>query len=254
MKSYAYDLLMDNKRLDERELEEYRNIEIKKGIIKNAAGSALVKFGRSKVLVGVKFDLGTPYSDSPNEGTLMVNSEFTPLASPEFEPGRPGEDAIELSRVVDRGIRESHCIDLEKLCITPGEKIWTIFVDIHIINHDGNLIDCAFLGSIAALMDAKIPKTDEENENVLRDEFQGNLELLHLPTEVTVCKINDKTVLDPTVEEEGVIDCKLTVAVREDDKICALQKQGMRELTIDEIKEMIEISIEKSKELRKHLK
>ncbi|MEK7831904.1 MAG: hypothetical protein AAB401_12500, partial [Acidobacteriota bacterium] len=47
---------------------------------------------------------------------------------------------IELARVVDRGLRESHCIDLDKLVIKPGEKVFTVFVDIHILDHQGNLI------------------------------------------------------------------------------------------------------------------
>jgi len=153
---------------------------------------------------------------------------------------------------VDRGIRESKCIDLEKLCITPGEIGLSVFVDIHIINHAGNLIDCAFLASLAALMNTKIPKV--EDGKIVRGEFEKDLEILYKPIEVTVCKIENKFILDPTFEEEAAIDTKLTVCVRDDDKVCALQKQGSKELSMDDLKKMIEIAIDKSKELRKLFK
>jgi len=252
MKSYAYDLLVTDKRIDGRRLDEYRPINIEKGRIKNASGSAVVTMGKTKVMVGVKFDIGTPYSDSPEEGNLMVNAEFSPIASPDFEPGRPGEDCIELARVVDRALREAHTIDFKKLCIEPGEKVLTVFVDIHVINNDGNLIDCSCLASLAAMMNAKMPKIDEEG-NLVRGEFEKELEIDHHPIEVTVCKVQDKFILDPNSDEEDPISAKLTIAVREDDKICALQKQGSIELTMDDVKKMIEIAIEKSKELRKLL-
>jgi exosome complex component RRP42 len=242
--------LINGKRIDRRKFEEYRNIEIKQGIINNAEGSAMVKIGNTKIISGVKLSIGTPFPDTPDEGTLAVNAEFTPLASPDFEAGPPGEDATELARVVDRGIRESESIDLKKLCLTSGEKVWCLNVDIHIINHDGNLVDCASLASIAALLDTKIPKL--KDDQIVRGEYgsDSGLKILHKPIEVTVCKVENKFVLDPTFEEESVMEAKLTICVREDEKICALQKQGSKELGFDEIKKMVEIAMEKSKELR----
>jgi len=251
MKSYAYDLLVNGERIDGRKLEDYREIEIEPGIIKNAEGSALVKIGNTKIISGVKFGTCTPYPDTPEEGTLSVNAEFTPLASPDFEAGPPGEDATELARVVDRGIRESECIDFKKFCITPSEKAWSISVDIHVINHDGNLIDCAFLASVSALLNARVPKL--KDEQIVRGDYKEDLKVLHKPIEVTVCKVGDKFLLDPNFEEESAVEAKLTVCFREDGNICALQKQGSKELGIDEIKKMVEIATEKSKELRRLL-
>jgi len=252
MESYATDFLLNGKRMDRRKLDEFREVEIKQGLIDKAEGSAQVSFGNTKIIAGVKINLGTPFPDTPDEGMLIVNAEFTPLASPEFETGPPSEDATELARVVDRGIRESKCIDLKKLCITAREQVLCVFVDIHIINHAGNLIDCAFLASLAALMNTKIPKV--KDDQIVRDKFEKDLPVLYKPIEVTVCKVADKFVLDPVFEEEAAIESKLTVCVRDDGKICALQKQGSKELTMEDIKKMIEIAIDKSKELRKLVK
>jgi len=249
MSNYVIDMIENRRRIDERKLDEFRKIEIKANIIKTAEGSASVKIGETEVIAGVKLNTGEPFADTPNEGVLIVNAEFTPLASPDFESGPPGEDAVELARIVDRGIRESKCIKMEDLCIEPEKKVWCVFIDIHIINHQGNLIDAAALASIVALLNAKIPKLD--GEKIIRNEFERKLPVRYEPITVTVCKIEDKFLIDPILEEENMVEVKLTVAVRDDDKVCALQKQGTKELDIEDLEEMIKIAMEKSKEIRK---
>jgi exosome complex component RRP42 len=246
---YALELILKGKRMDGRKFDEFRKIEVNKGIIKKAEGSASVKIGDTEVIAGVKMNIGEPYADSPNEGILIVNSEFTPLASPDFESGPPGEDAVELSRVVDRGIRESHAIDVEKLVIIPGEKVWTNFIDIHMINHQGNLLDAASLAAVAAILDAKVPKLD--GENILRGEYEREFPILHIPINITVGKVANNFIVDPNLQEEKILDSKLSIAVREDDTICALQKQGYKGLKFEDITEMVSIARNKAKELRK---
>ncbi len=98
--------LSENLRIDGRKLLETRKIEVEYGISKNAEGSARVKFGGTEVLAGVKLAVGTPYADRPNEGSMMVEAELSPMSNPEFEAGPPDIQAVELARVVDRGIRE----------------------------------------------------------------------------------------------------------------------------------------------------
>jgi exosome complex component RRP42 len=249
MERYALELIEKGKRIDGRKFEEFRPIIIKKGIVQKAEGSASVKIGETEVIVGVKLNIGEPYQDTKDQGTLIVNAEFTPMASPDFESGPPGEDAVELARVVDRGLRESKCIDLKKLCIVPGEKVWTMFVDIHIINHQGNLLDTAALASLAALLSAKIPKLD--GENILRGDYEKPLPVVFKPINITVGKVGEKFLIDPIFEEEGILNSKLSISVRDDNNICALQKQGNGELTIEDIEKMVDIAIEKSKEIRK---
>src|SRR4030043_2018685 len=101
----------------------------------------------------------------------MVTAELLPLSSERFESGPLRFPAIEIGRLIDRGIRESKFIELGKLCIKEGEKVWTIFIDIYTINDDGNLLDAAGIGAIAALKSAKIPKYDEETGKTLFGEW-----------------------------------------------------------------------------------
>lgn len=61
--------------------------------------------GQTHVMAYVTAQLAQPYRDRPNEGSFSVFSEFSPMADPSFEIGRPGEFAIELGRVIDRGLK-----------------------------------------------------------------------------------------------------------------------------------------------------
>jgi len=247
---YILKLLEKNERLDGRKLDEFREITIEKNPIKRAEGSARVKVGKTDIIIGIKMELGEPYPDTPDSGVLRTDAEFIPLAHPDFETGKPGEDPTESARVIDRGIRESETIDLEKLCIEKGEKVWTVYVDVYPINHDGNLIDAGSLGAIVALKSTKIPSIDKEG-NVDRENLKDSLPIIHIPITVTIGKVMGKMIIDPTFEEEEVLDCKLCVATTEEGKVVSMQKIGSGFLTDDDIDEMIDIAIEKGKELRK---
>ncbi len=157
-KEHLLKALAKNVRYDGRKLTEYRDIKVKYNISGSAEGSASVKIGETEVLVGVKLAIEEPYPDTQDRGNLMVNAELRPISSSKFEPGPPGDQAIELARVVDRGIREAKAIDVKKLCIKEGEKVWSVMIDVCSLNDAGNLFDAAALGALAALKNARFPK------------------------------------------------------------------------------------------------
>jgi exosome complex component RRP42 len=246
------ELLLDGKRIDGREPTEYREIQVESGVIERAEGSARVRLGKTEVIVGVKIETGTPFADVPNKGVLTVNAELVPLASQNFEPGPPGEDAVELARVVDRGIRESKTIDLEKLCVEPGKNVFIVFIDIYILNHDGNLIDASALAALAALLNTKMFKYNVEDGGIVKKPGYTPLPIINYPISVTFAKIGDKFILDAGIDEEQVMDARLTMALDKDGNICAIQKGGgSGYFTKEEILEAAKIALKKTEELRK---
>lgn len=255
-KGYIHSLLQKGLREDERKLDQYREIKIEYGIsAKSAEGSARVKIGDTEVVAGVKMEVGTPFPDKPDEGTIIVNAELLPLSSPEFELGPPGVESIELSRVVDRGIRESETIDFKKLCVKEGEKVWLIFIDMYPINDAGNLFDAAALAAFAALKDAKFPRYDEDTETVKYDEkTEKSVALAHTPVACTVLRIGNNLIVDPTNDEEKASDARLTTVSLENGNLCAMQKGGNTPLSSEDVMEMVELSLAKAKELRKMFK
>jgi exosome complex component RRP42 len=246
------EILASGKRTDGRGLTEYREIQIESGVIERAEGSARVRLGKTEIVVGVKIGTGTPFPDTPDTGVLTVNAELVPLASPSFEPGPPGEDAVELARVVDRGIRESKAINLEKLCVEPGKLVFVVFVDIYVLNHDGNLIDASTMAALAALINTKMFKYTVEDGAIVKKPGYTPLPIVNYPIAVTFAKIGNKLILDTGLDEEHVMDARLTMTMNKDGNICAIQKGGgSGYFTKEEILEASKIALEKTAELRK---
>ncbi|NYB53026.1 MAG: exosome complex protein Rrp42 [Methanobacteriaceae archaeon] len=254
IKESITNLIKNGERPDGRALDQYREISLETGIIKKAEGSAKVKLGNTQIIVGAKPQIGEPFPDTPNVGVLITNSELVPMAAPNFEPGPPDERSVELARVTDRCIREGEVVDLEKLVIIPGKKVWMIFLDLHILDYDGNLFDAAVLGSVAALMDAKVPSTTIEDDEIVIDyEKMIPIPLKEQPLMCTMAKIGGELVVDPSLEEDDVLDARISIGVRADGTVCATQKGGSVPFTREEIMKAIGIAQTKTEELRKYL-
>jgi len=252
LKNHVEKALMQNVRIDGRKNDEFRKIKIETGVVATAEGSAKLTCGDTKIIAGVKLGIGTPYPDTPDAGVLMTGAELYPMSNPDFESGPPSSYAIEIARVIDRGIRESKTIDTKNLCIEAGQKVWMVNVDIGPVNSDGNLIDLGALAVMAALKNAKFPELKDGVPDY-KHLSKKSLPVSRTPVEITVHKIGKSLVVDLTHEEEKLSDARLTIAVLEDDTLCAMQKGGETPLTMEDIDSMIELAIKKSKELRKLL-
>lgn len=242
--------LEQGKRFDERNLDDFRDIEIETEVSKNAEGSARVRIGKTEVVVGVKMNVSEPYPDSPDKGNLIVNAELLPLSSARFENGPPRFPAIELARIIDRGIRESKFIKFEELCIKKGEKVWTVFIDIYSINDEGNLIDASGIGAITALKNAKIPKYDEKEGKVLFGELSDKKIPLskEIPISITAYKIGSSIIIDPTREEEDISETRVTIG-SSDGTIFSAQKGYQKTLNIEEFKNILDLIEKVNKEV-----
>jgi exosome complex component RRP42 len=252
-KQHIITTLKKGVRLDGRKPLDFRPITIECGLIATAEGSARVRCGDTEILAGIKMAVGTPYPDTPDRGVLSINGELLAISNPNFEQGPPSIESIELARVIDRGIRESKTIDDHALCISPKEFVWMVNVDLCPLNTDGNLIDVGALAAIAALKSTRIPKHEGKTVDYKTKTDERLPVNESLPIPVTIIKIGDLLLVDPTADEFAVADARLTVTTEADGTICSMQKGGEGSLTLDEVGQMITISTEKAKELRKLL-
>jgi exosome complex component RRP42 len=243
-KNHIVELLKKGERMDGRRPMDLRDISVETDIVESADGSARVRYGKTDVIVGIKLIIGTPFSDTPNKGVLTTGAELIPMGHSDFESGPPGEDAIELARVVDRGIRESGMVEVDKLCITPGQEVWMCFIDIYALNYDGNLFDASNLAAVAALRSAVVPAADAGKG----DDYP--LPVTCTPISVTAAKIANTLILDPSFDEEMIATARLTVTTDESGDLRAMQKGGQGALTVDEIKTVVKASREKGAEIR----
>ena len=201
--------------------------------------------GDTIVFAGVKFQIMQPYPDRPNQGGLMCSAEVRPIAGRHWEAGPPSPESIELGRVVDRGIRESGCIDVDSLCIIPGEKAWQVILDLFAISDDGNLFDAFALAGIAALRNATIPA---ERFEVGED---SALELSKTPIMCSYHRVGGRFVYDANSREELGGDERIHITLGDDDNVHSLQKGLKGIFTADEFAEIMGHARDRTKELRK---
>lgn len=252
LREYLLKSARDGKRRDGRAFDQFRAIDVKTGVYTKGEGEAWVSLGETQVLVSVKVDVGEPFPDTPDKGVLISNVELPPLASPSFEPGRPGENAVEMARVVDRAFRGSDAIGLSELVIKEGELVYLVFLDMYVLDYDGNPFDAFTLASLIALAKAELPKVkmgpDGKPELVEGKKFP--LPLHDHPLSFSFVKIGGHLMLDPDLQEEVASDALLTLALDKDRNVCSIQKRKGC-FTVDEINKALEVARSKYPDIMK---
>jgi len=245
LRAHLTDLAVNDARIDGRSQWEGRNLEIEHSVLPRAEGSARVRMGDTIVLAGVKFQIMQPYPDRPNQGGLMCSADVRPIAGRNWEAGPPSPEAIELGRVVDRGIRESGCIDVDSLCIIPGEKAWQVILDLFAVSDDGNLFDAFALAGIAALRNATVPAERFE----VGEDYA--LPVSKTPIMCSFHKVGGRFVYDACSREELGGDERIHITLGDDDNVHSLQKGLKGIFSTEEFEEIMTNAQERTKELRK---
>ncbi|HYY66493.1 MAG TPA: exosome complex protein Rrp42 [Nitrososphaeraceae archaeon] len=253
-KQQMWDAISKGKRLDGRDLNDIRPIEIELNTVKKANGSAKVKLGNSEVIAGIKVETGEPFEGLENKGALIVSAEVLPTASPYIEPGPPDEETVELARVVDRGIRESEMLDLDKLVLVPGKTVYTIFVDCSIINADGNLFDATSYAVVSALASSKMPIFEVQDSKIVDTGNVRDPPVTTLPVSITMVRIGGAVIVDPTAEEEACMDARITITTNSNGYFTAIQKGATGSFSIEQIKKAAETARIKGEQIRAKLK
>ncbi|WP_125106127.1 MULTISPECIES: ribonuclease PH [Gulosibacter] len=139
-------------RADGRAVDELREVSIQRGWSEQAEGSALISFGRTRVLCTASFTPGVPRWLT-GKGTGWVTAEYSMLpratnerSQRESVKGKIGGRTHEISRLIGRSLRAA--IDMEAL----GEN--TIVLDCDVLQADGGTRTAAITGAFVALSDA----------------------------------------------------------------------------------------------------
>ncbi|KAM6120327.1 exosome complex component RRP45 [Pterocles gutturalis] len=260
--------LQEGKRLDGRQCYDYRNVRVSFG---PDYGCCVVELGKTRVLGQVSCELVPPRPNRPTEGILFFNVELSPMAAPGFEPGRQSELLVELNSLIERCLRNSECIDTESLCVVAGEKVWQIRLDLHVLNHDGNMIDAASIAGIVALCHFRRPDVSVQGEEVTvyapEERDPVPLSIHHMPICVSFAFFQQGTYLlvDPSEREERVMDGFLVIAMNKHREICTIQSSGgimlvkeqvlrcskITAVKVTEITEVIQKALENDQKVRK---
>lgn len=249
------ELLSQGKRIDGRSFDEMRQLRIETGVIPKANGSARVHLGGSDVICGVKIQPDRPFPDVGDKGIFICTAELLPFSHPTVETGPPGEAVIELARVVDRGIRESKMIDLSQLVIEKDKSVVGVFADNTVLDYDGNLFDACSYATTAAILSTKCPKWEiRDDAPALVDGEESPLPFTTVPVSVTMVRIGEHIIVDPSEEEWDCMDARITITTDSDGHICALQKGGKDGFMVEELIKCGEIAVRVGAQIRDSLK
>ena len=139
-------------RIDGRTPDQLREVRITRGWLDQAEGSALIEFGRTRVLCAASFTPGVPrWKKGSGSGWVTAEYAMLPRSTNTRSPresvkGKIGGRTHEISRLIGRSLRA--VIDLDAL----GEN--TIQLDCDVLQADGGTRTAAITGAYVALADA----------------------------------------------------------------------------------------------------
>jgi len=216
----SIDLIVNGKRLDGRDLNELRKIEMKVGVIERADGSAMVKFGNTTAIAAVYGPkLMLPKFLQEDKAVLRVRYNMVPFSVDERKSPGPDRRSIELSKVIRCALEPA--IFLEDF---PKTKI-DIYVEI--LEADGSTRVTSINACSLALAEAGIPMRD-------------------LVAACSGGKISGKLVVDLNGKEDNFGEADVSFAMMPSkNKVTLIQEDG--DLTKDELKQLIEMLKEKCK-------
>ncbi|NXD78600.1 EXOS9 protein, partial [Halcyon senegalensis] len=150
-------------------------------------------------------------------------------------------------------------------------QVWQIRLDLHLLNHDGNIIDAASIAGIVALCHFRRPDVSVQGEEVTvytpEERDPVPLSIHHMPICVSFAFFQQGTYLlvDPSEREERVMDGVLVIAMNKHQEICTIQSSGgimlvkeqvlrcsnITAVKVAEITELIQKALENDQKVRK---
>jgi len=219
-------------------------------------------FGKTRILAHLSAKMVKPAPERPFEGTVTIHSDISPMAASQYEPGRPSEEEVTISRMLDKVLRRSDAVDKESLCILAGQRVWALRLTIHCLADAGNMLDCACLAGIVALRHFRRPDVEVVGDEVIVHDPQERapvpLSIHHTPLCFTFAlfppassQSSPITVLDPSHLEQRLSAGSLSIALNAQREICVLQKFGGIPLGTEEVINIVQVAVVKAKEMER---
>ncbi|GAA0154128.1 exoribonuclease [Lithospermum erythrorhizon] len=259
--------LVESIRSDGRQLKKARDTSLALGAVSSANGSALAKVGCTTMLAAIKMEVMTPTAESPDEGSIAVDFHMPPICSPHVRPGRPAETAPVVAKQLSDTILSSGLVDLKELSLVSGKAAWMAYLDIYCLDADGSLFDAALLSAVGAFSHLQIPivslnddgrvvliSDDKKSEREPVNKDRRKLTLKNKPFSQTCILHKNYILLDPTAEEEAIMETMVTVVLDSSGLLVSLYKPGGPVLARTSVlQDCIELTRQRRKELEKIL-
>lgn len=200
-------------RIDNRALNQLRDVKITRNYTRYAEGSVLVEFGYTKVLCTASVDNSVPrFLKGTGQGWVTAEYGMLPRSTHsrsdrEAARGKQTGRTQEIQRLIGRSLRAM--VDLTKL----GE--YTITIDCDVIQADGGTRTASITGAAVALVDAINYLLSEKK--IKKDPLIG------LVAAVSVGIYQDDVLLDLCYEEDSNCQTDLNVVMTQTGEFIEIQ-------------------------------
>ena len=224
------------KRINDRELNQMRPIEIEIAVNKHAEGSALVKFGDTHVICTATIENHVPrWMRGSNEGWITAEYGMLPRSTHsrmnrESARGKQSGRTMEIQRLIGRSLRQA--VDLKFL------KDKTISVDCDVIQADGGTRTASISGACVALFEA------------IKNSHGDHRAIKEYVAAVSIGLQDGEPLLDLNYEEDSSAETDLNVVMTESGGI--IEVQGTAEIypfTKEQLDQMLAIASDGIKDI-----
>jgi exosome complex component RRP45 len=152
-------------------------------------------------------------------------------------------------------LKESKAIDTEELCVISGKRVWSIRVEITVLDNNGNIFDCATMGTMAALHHFRRPEVSVQGDNVIvHSESEREpvpLSVHHTPVSISFVFFHggDVMIADPLLKEEIFMDGRMTLMLNEFSELCLVEHAGGSPIGVEQILHCSKIATAKALEV-----
>lgn len=203
-------------RLDGRNKDELRRINITRNFLAHPDGSVLMEMGKTKLIITIMVENKVPIW-LKNSGNGWLTAEYSMLPGStnqrkqrDVTRGKLDGRSSEIQRLIGRSLRS--CIDLTKI----GER--TIWVDVDVIQADGGTRCAAITGGFVALYEACKKLT----ENGQFKEFP----IKNFLAAVSVGKVDGELLLDLNYQEDSRAEVDMNVIMNSNKEFTEIQSTG----------------------------
>jgi ribonuclease PH len=219
--------------------DELRPVEILPDFVEQAGGSALISFGKTRVLCTATVEVGVPrWLDGSGRGWLTAEYGMLPASTGartrrEASEGKQKGRTVEIQRLVGRSLRAAY--DMRTL----GER--TVWLDCDVIQADGGTRTAAISGAWVALARAARKAGIAEPDDLVGA--------------VSVGIVGGEALLDLDYEEDSAAEVDMNVVMTGDRRLIEVQataeKTPFTRARLDELVDLAAAGIERIAELQR---
>eukprot|EP01134_Creolimax_fragrantissima_P001256 CFRG1256T1 len=216
-------------RPDGRELLAVRATLVLKGVNRHAYGSSIVRLGNTSVSCNIIGEYSTPLEEKPRDGYLVYTVQVSRTSSLSHSFTICNEKANALHALVNETVGRERYLPLEQLCVVEGEIVWSLYVELTVLEYDGSAESACLLALVAALQDVRLPTVEVSEETGLPVPSSSrpiSLEMSGVPLALCFSVFDGQLIADLTAEEEEIMDSRICVVIDSLGNIGKIDKTG----------------------------